>query len=184
MSSISALSSASNPYQQMRQLFQTMGSDLQSGQLSGAQTAYTQLQQLQQQLGGPNGASSAGPSSVVTIGSSGAASPKSLMATLGSELQSGNLSAAQSTYSSLASSFSSHHAHHGMGGGMGSSLSSLLSATSGSSGSSGSINSLLAGTSSMSSVTSGSSASGMQAILQSILQEIQGSTSTSMNLTA
>lgn len=176
----------SNPFQQMRQDFQSLGTALQSGNLSSAQSTYGQMQQLQTQMQQGFQAAGAPPASTTvslssTAGTSG--SFQSQMASLGNELQSGNLSAAQSTYSSIMSQVQSHHHGGGaneMGGGMQSA--GLLSSTSGStSGSttSGSLIQDLLNTSTATPSTSGTSTSGsaLQNMLQQLVQSLQSNMS-------
>jgi hypothetical protein len=100
--SISALSSnlvndlsqqqRQNPFAQMRQDFNQLASTLQSGDLSGAQTAYSKLAQLVQ--GGSNnptpGTTSTAASTIVND-----------FATLGQALQSGDVGQAQSVFAQL-----------------------------------------------------------------------------------
>jgi len=169
----------SNPFQQLRQDFQSLGTALQSGNLSSAQSAYGQMQQVFQGVGAP--ATSATVSLSSTAGASG--SFRSQMANLGSDLQSGNLPAAQSTYSSIMSQVQSHHhsgGAKGMGGGMQSAgvLSSTSGSTSGST-TSGSLIQDLLNTSSAPPSTSGTSTSGsvLQNMLQQLVQSLQSSMS-------
>ena len=102
MTSISALSSnliadlskqqRQNPFQEIRQAFDQLASALQSGDLSGAQSAYSNIQQL---LPANPGAS---PSSTTSNGSN---TLQNDFAALGQALQSGDLSQAQSAFSQL-----------------------------------------------------------------------------------
>ena len=104
--SISALSSnlitdlsqqyQQNPLQQIRKDFNQLASALQSGDLSGAQSAYSSIQQLLQD----NQSSSNSIS-----GSNGTSTIQNDFATLGQALQSGDLSQAQSAFSQLQSDF-------------------------------------------------------------------------------
>jgi len=104
--SISALSSnlitdlsqqyQQNPLQQIRKDFNQLASALQSGDLSGAQSAYSSIQQLLQDNQS---------SSNSTTGSNGSSSIQNDFATLGQALQSGDLSQAQSAFSQLQSDF-------------------------------------------------------------------------------
>ena len=85
----------------LAQAFSSLGSALQSGNLSAAQQAYSSLQQDVQQAGqGHHHHHHAGSSSQTTNSSSGSTLSQ-LFSSLGSALQSGNLSAAQTAYSTL-----------------------------------------------------------------------------------
>jgi outer membrane protein assembly factor BamD (BamD/ComL family) len=107
------LQQTQNQQAQMQQDFQQLGQDLQSGNLSAAQSEFTSLQQLTQ------GTSSTSANSTTSN------NPISQeFAQLSQDLKSGNLSAAQSDYSKLQQDFQSegtraHHTHHGhhLGGG-------------------------------------------------------------------
>jgi outer membrane protein assembly factor BamD (BamD/ComL family) len=104
MTSISALSSnlindlsrqqRQNPFQEIKQDFNQLASALQSGDLSGAQSAYSNIQQLFQANPG------ASPSNATSNGSN---TVQSDFAALGQALQSGDLSQAQSAFSQLQS---------------------------------------------------------------------------------
>lgn len=85
------------------QAFSALGSALQSGNISAAQKAYTTLQQDVQQtaLTGNAHHHHHGGSSSLSNGSSAADTSSNLFGSLGSALQSGNLSAAQTAYSTL-----------------------------------------------------------------------------------
>jgi hypothetical protein len=96
--------------QRFQQEFQQLGLDLQSGNLSAAQTDFATLEQV-----GPQG-----------LGNSSTSSSPVQQAfnQLAQDLQSGNLSAAQQDYSNIQQDFQSqathghgHHHHHGGGGG-------------------------------------------------------------------
>lgn len=99
-----------NKLQQFQQEFQQLGEDLQSGNLSAAQTDFATLQQMAPQ----------GPSSTSSTSSNPLAQA---FQQLGQDLQSGNLSAAQKDYANIRQDFqnqavhSHHHHHHGSGGG-------------------------------------------------------------------
>jgi hypothetical protein len=86
-----------NQTQQIQQDFQKLGSDLSSGNLSGAQSDFSALQQLV-----PGIASSAQSSSNIS----------QAFSKLSSDLQSGNLSAAQQDYATLQQDMQSAHGHH------------------------------------------------------------------------
>lgn len=91
---------AQNHRTQMQQEFQQLGQDLQSGNLSAAQSEFASLQQLSQ-----NTSSTANNSISQEFNQ------------LSQDLKSGNLSAAQSDYSKLQQNFQSagaqaHHGHH------------------------------------------------------------------------
>ncbi len=86
----------------LSQVFSTLGSALQSGNLSAAQQAYTTMQQDVQQAGGGyhhhhHHAVSGSQSTTSSTGST----VSQLFSSLGSDLQTGNLSAAQTAYSTL-----------------------------------------------------------------------------------
>ncbi len=110
--SISALSSSliadvsqqrQNPFQEIKQDFQQLASALQSGDLSGAQSAYSNIQQL---LGANSGSSSNTTSSNTAspnTSASGSSTLQTDFAALGQALQSGDLSTAQSAFSQLQS---------------------------------------------------------------------------------
>lgn len=105
--------------QQVKQEFQQLGEDLQSGNLSAAQTDFATLEQMS-----PNSASSS---------SSASSNPLAqAFSQLGQDLQSGNLSAAQQDFSTIqqdlqsqASQMHGHHHHHG-GGDQSNSISQLF----------------------------------------------------------
>jgi outer membrane protein assembly factor BamD (BamD/ComL family) len=106
MTSISALSSnlisdlsrqqRQNPFQEIKQDFDQLASALQSGDLSGAQSAYSNIQQLLPANPGTT------PSNTTSNGSN---TVQSDFAALGQALQSGDLSQAQSAFSQLQSDF-------------------------------------------------------------------------------
>ena len=113
--SISALSSnliadlsqqRQNPFQEIKQDFQQLSSALQSGDLSGAQSAYSNIQQL---LGASSG------SSASTTSSNGPSTLQNDFAALGQALQSGDLSTAQSAFSQLQSDFQAARQSSGPG---------------------------------------------------------------------
>ncbi len=76
-----------NPFKEIRQDFQQLASALQSGDLSGAQTAYSSIQQLLQ--ANTNSSSSSSPNTL-----------QSDFAALGQALSSGSLTQAQSAFRS------------------------------------------------------------------------------------
>jgi outer membrane protein assembly factor BamD (BamD/ComL family) len=103
---------AQNQAQQIQQEFQQLGEDLQSGNVSAAQSDFTTLQQLV-----PNSS---------TTSSTQSSNPLAQMfSQLGQDLQSGNLSAAQQDYANIQQDIQSHsgqvqghgHHHHHRGGG-------------------------------------------------------------------
>jgi len=113
-----------NKVQQLRQDFQQLGQDLQSGNLSQAQSDFSALQQL---LPGQtqSGASSTGATQNTTsaANSSPTGNPVSqAVAQLGADLKAGNLSAAQSDFTTLQQDLqqqggvSTHRFHHHHGG--------------------------------------------------------------------
>lgn len=102
-------------YQKIGQEFQQLGQDLQAGNLSAAQSDLTTLEQYAPQLT----SSSSSSSSSSTQGSNPIAKEFSQ---LSQDLQSGNLSAAQSDFATLQQDFqngsgSGHWMHHHHGGG-------------------------------------------------------------------
>lgn len=113
-------SNVQNQRQQLQQEFQQLGQDLQSGNLSAAQSDFATLQQI-----GSN-----------TSSTSASASSNPLAQAfnqLGQDLQSGNLSAAQQDFSTIQQDLQSqvsqghgHHHHHGGGGGQSNSISQLF----------------------------------------------------------
>jgi len=119
-----------NPFRQLRQDFQALGSALQSGNLGAAQSAMSSLQQAQQSLPAP-------PSTMVSLqGGTGSGSIGGEMSTLAADLQSGNLSAAQSAYQQIQSQMqqaqgAAHHGGHGghHGGGLGALLGASASSS-------------------------------------------------------
>ncbi|HEX3354257.1 MAG TPA: hypothetical protein VHS34_15660 [Terriglobales bacterium] len=102
--------------QTFQQEFQQLGQDLQSGNLSAAQTDFASLQQL-----GPQATASAQSSSPI-----GQAFNQ-----LSQDLQSGNVAGAQQDYATIQQDFQKqaaqgHHHHHGGGGGNNNAISQLL----------------------------------------------------------
>jgi len=102
--------SVQNKMQQFQQEFQQLGEDLQSGNLSAAQTDFATLQQV-----GPQGLSNTSTQSNNPVAQA--------FNKLSQDLQSGNLSAAQQDYSNIQQDFQNqappthgHHHHHGGGG--------------------------------------------------------------------
>lgn len=109
--------SVQSQMQQMRQEFQQLGQDLQSGNLSAAQSDFTTLTQLDPNLASSSSTSST--SSTAAATSSTASNPmQQAFAQLAQDLKSGNLSAAQQDYSTIqqamqnASAAHGHHHHH------------------------------------------------------------------------
>jgi len=107
---------AQSKSKQIQQDFQQLGQDLQSGNLSQAQSDFSALQQL---LPGQQTQSTTGTTG--TTGASGSQSSNPIsqaVAQLGADLQSGNLSAAQSDFARLQQDLqqqngvSSHHFRH------------------------------------------------------------------------
>ena len=117
-SSISSYSSQSiqNRMQQFQQEFQQLGQDLQSGNVSAAQSDFATLQQST-----PQANSTTSPQSTNTIAQA--------FNQLSTDLQAGNITASQQDYANLQQDFQSqgtqsqgtqmhhHHHHHGGGGG-------------------------------------------------------------------
>lgn len=104
---------------QIQQEFQQLGQDLQSGNLSAAQSDFATLQQLMPQHNSTSSTQSNNPIAQA-------------FNQLSQDLQSGNLSAAQQDYTTIQQDFQNqaaqmhgHHHHHG-GGGSGSSAISPL----------------------------------------------------------
>ena len=108
----------------LAQAFSALGSALQSGNTSTAQQAYTTLQQDVQQSGQGRHHHHHSASSSQTTSSSIGNTLSQLFSTLGSALQSGSLSAAQTAYSTLAQDIS------GLGWGSGANSPSIASAVS------------------------------------------------------
>ncbi|MFZ0980216.1 MAG: hypothetical protein WAN23_12520 [Candidatus Acidiferrales bacterium] len=99
--------------QQFQQEFQQLGQDLQSGNLSAAQSDFATLQQ-----NAPPGS----PHANLNSTTQGSNSLTNAFSQLSQDLQSGNLSGAQSDYSTIQQDIQSqgahgHHHHHGGGGG-------------------------------------------------------------------
>lgn len=89
----------------LSQAFSSLGSALQSGNVSAAQQAYTALQQDIQQTGQGSHHHHHGVGSSQSGGSSVGGALSQLLSILGSALTAGNLSAAQTAYSTLAQQF-------------------------------------------------------------------------------
>jgi outer membrane protein assembly factor BamD (BamD/ComL family) len=114
--------STQNTFQQIQQTFQQLGQDLQSGNLSAAQSDFATLQKLV-----PQSSTSSQSNSPIA----------QAFSQLAKDLQSGNLSAAQQDYTAIQQDFQNqatqgqtqategHHHHHGGGGGS-SEISQLL----------------------------------------------------------
>ncbi len=94
--------------QKWQQEFQQLGQDLQSGDLSAAQSDFTALQQLSPQINATASAQSSGPLAQA-------------FSQLGTDLQAGNTTAAQQDYSNVQQQMASRtargHHHHRSGGG-------------------------------------------------------------------
>ena len=109
---------AQNKRQQFQQEFQQLGQDLQSGNLSAAQSDFAALEQLK-----PQTSSTASSSSNSPIAQA--------FQQLSQDLQSGNVSAAQQDFATIQQDVQSkgaqgHHHHHGGGGSGPSGISQLL----------------------------------------------------------
>jgi outer membrane protein assembly factor BamD (BamD/ComL family) len=109
-----------NRKQQFQQEFQQLGQDLQSGNLSAAQTDFTTLQQS-----GPQITSSSTNQNTSPIAQD--------FKQLSQDIQSGNVSAAQQDYAKIQQDFQrqsagkhAHHHHQGGGSGEGSAISQLM----------------------------------------------------------
>lgn len=112
--------SVNNKVQQFQQVFQQLGQDLQSGNLSAAQSDFAALQQSPAQASSSSSAPSTNPIAQD-------------FKQLSQDLQSGNVSGAQQDYAKIQQDFQNlaagshgHHHHHGGGGGGGSAISQLL----------------------------------------------------------
>ena len=115
--------SVQNRAQQIQQEFQQLGEDLQSGNLSAAQSDFTTLQQLVPQSNTTSSTQSSNPLAQA-------------FNQLGQDLQSGNLSAAQQDYANIQQDMQNqtgqtqgqghHHHHHGGGDSQTSSISQLF----------------------------------------------------------
>jgi outer membrane protein assembly factor BamD (BamD/ComL family) len=113
-SSLFNTSGVQSLFQQFQQTFQQLGQDLQSGNLSAAQSDFATLQNL----GSQNSTATSQSSSPIA----------QAFSQLAKDLQSGNLSAAQQDFSTIQQDFQSqsaqgqtqsaqgHHHHHGGGG--------------------------------------------------------------------
>ncbi|HEX4076224.1 MAG TPA: hypothetical protein VHX49_12560 [Candidatus Acidoferrales bacterium] len=104
--------STQNPRQEFQQEFQQLGADLQSGNLSAAQSDFATLQQ-NAPAGSPLSSTSTSSSSTTQ----GSNSLSSMFNQLSQDLQSGNLSGAQSDFSSIKQDLQSHAGMHHHGGG-------------------------------------------------------------------
>lgn len=100
-------SQTQNKMQQIQKEFQQLGEDLQSGNLSAAQTDFATLQQM-----APQGATNTSTTTTNPL--------QQAFQQLGQDLQSGNLSAAQQDYANIQQDFQNmaqhghgHHHHHG-----------------------------------------------------------------------
>jgi hypothetical protein len=111
----SVVQQTQNRFQQIQSQFQKLGQDLQSGNLTQAQSDFSALSQ-ELPNGGQFGAS--GATSAASATSSTSSSPiLQAFQSLGKDLQSGNLSAAQQDFATIQQSAqqsqASGHAHHG-----------------------------------------------------------------------
>jgi hypothetical protein len=110
-----------NRMQEFQQDFQQLGQDLQSGNLTAAQTDMADIQQLE-----PTNSSSTSSTSTASTSSTSTSSASSISQTfnqLSQDLKSGNLTAAQQDYDTIQQDFQSmetqatqghhHHHHHG-----------------------------------------------------------------------
>src|SRR5208337_2215881 len=118
-SSLYNTQSVQNNFQQFQQTFQQLGKDLQSGNLSAAQSDFATLQKLSPQSGSTSSSQSDNPVAQA-------------FSQLSTDLQSGNLSAAQQDYTTIQQAMQSqatqghHHHHHGGGSSEASEISQLL----------------------------------------------------------
>jgi outer membrane protein assembly factor BamD (BamD/ComL family) len=107
------MQNAQNRVQQFQQDFEQLGQDLQSGNLTAAQTDFTDIQQLE-----PTDSSSTSSTSTATTSSDSSISQA--FNQLSQDLKSGNLTAAQQDYSTIQQDLESmgtqatqgHHHHH------------------------------------------------------------------------
>jgi hypothetical protein len=90
-----------NPFQQVKQDFEQLASALQSGDLTGAQSAYSNIQQILQANPGASSSSSS---------STGSNTLQTDFAALGQALQSGNVNTAQNAFDNLQSDFQASRA--------------------------------------------------------------------------
>jgi outer membrane protein assembly factor BamD (BamD/ComL family) len=109
--------SRQNTAQQLRKEFDQLGQDLQSGNLTAAQSDFAAMQRLMPQANSTSTTQSTNPLAQD-------------LNQLGQDLQAGNTTAAQQDFSKIQQDFQSqapahHHHHHGGGGGSG--ISQLLS---------------------------------------------------------
>ena len=95
---VPSASQGQNPVEQALQDYTQLASDLQSGNLTGAQSAYSNLQQLVQAQGSSTSSLGNTPTTVQTD-----------FATLGQDLQAGNLTASQSAFAQLQSDLPGCH---------------------------------------------------------------------------
>jgi len=98
-------SSAQTNFQQIRDYFQQLGQDLQSGDLNGAQQVFTALQQLM-----PN--SSAASQTQTGQQGSGQSQVAADLSALGQALESGDLTKAQDAFTKLQQDMQSAHKRH------------------------------------------------------------------------
>jgi hypothetical protein len=118
-SSLYNTQSVQSIFQQFQQTFQQLGKDLQSGNLSAAQSDFATLQKLNPQTNSTSSAQSDNPIAQA-------------FSQLSTDLQSGNLSAAQQDYTTIQQAMQSqatqghHHHHHGGGSSGASEISQLL----------------------------------------------------------
>ena len=112
--------SVQNKVQQFQQEFQQLGQDLQSGNLTAAQTDFTTLQQI-----GSNSTSTSSTASSNPLAQA--------FNQLGQDLQSGNMSAAQQDFTTIQQDLQSqashghrHHHHGGSGGDQSNPISQLF----------------------------------------------------------
>jgi outer membrane protein assembly factor BamD (BamD/ComL family) len=115
----SSTQSVQSNMQKFRKEFQQLGQDLQSGNISAAQSDFAALQQM-----GPQGSSTSSTQSNSRVAQE--------LSQLSQDLQSGNISAAQQDYTTLQQDFQSHtsqaggHHHHSSSGSDSNSISQLL----------------------------------------------------------
>src|SRR3984957_383704 len=122
---------AAPKFEQIKEQFQQLGQDLQSGNLTQAQTDYATLSKEfpgANQSGTTTAATTAATTPTTTTGATptGTTSAAQQFAQLGQDMQSGNLQAAQQDYSNLQQTAQQngaqqvgghhHHGHHGHGG--------------------------------------------------------------------
>jgi hypothetical protein len=106
-----SIASQQSGIKQTKADFQALSTALQSGDLSGAQTAFAQLQKDNPRIAQALNSSSGSSASSGT--SSSGSSPTSALQSLGSALQNGDLSGAQAALAQVQQNAPTQHAGHG-----------------------------------------------------------------------